>query len=487
MHTPDMSDEELDRLFQRGAEAYPDEISLAGWLRLSTQLDEAAYQRQLRRQVWRRVAVLFLLEMGLVGLLLLWWQRPASPDAHLASRPAVRPATAPSEAAAKQSGGLTRRARVSQPAPPNATARGAAQPGAAVMEAPAQVPAGQPSAPAAPVAETSFQTAPRSGTVGRAPRQLLPAAQRPAQLAKTPARMRPAAATEPGASLAQAPTAAPTPAEPAAVATAQPTAAAAASPTPTAPTATHPTTAADTLARPVPTDSVAAAPRPAPADSIRQPEAAPQLPKAPVYRVGVALVGGPEAAQIPGGPAARLGGTLGVQVDVRLAPRWRVRAGVQRSVKRYAARQQDYNPPPNYWTQRYVIDQVDANCRITEIPLELRYDAVVRAGHTWYATGGVTSVLMRNERYAYHYERNGQYVVSSWSLPRGSEAAARFLRVGAGYEHRLNGRWGVQAEPFLNVPLGGVGFGKVRFTSGGLLLGLRYGLLAPRPAPLATP
>ncbi|UOQ79862.1 hypothetical protein [Hymenobacter sp. 5414T-23] len=73
MRTPDMSDEELDRLFQRGAEAFPDETSLSGWLRLETQLDEAARQHQVRRQLWQRVAGLFATEMGVVAVFLWLW------------------------------------------------------------------------------------------------------------------------------------------------------------------------------------------------------------------------------------------------------------------------------------------------------------------------------------------------------------------------------------------------------------------------------
>lgn len=209
-------------------------------------------------------------------------------------------------------------------------------------------------------------------------------------------------------------------------------------------------------------------------------QAPPAPPVAVRYRLGVALVGGPEAAQILGGPTARVGGTVGVLLDYQVLPRWRVRTGVLRSVKRYGARAEDYSPPAGYWTWYVPIDQVDANCRITEIPLEVRYDVLIRPRQTLYATAGVTSVLMRNERYTYFYQQNGRPVVRDWTLARGSESAARIARLSVGLEQRLAGRWSMQAEPFLNLPLGGIGFGQVRFQSAGLLLGLRYGLLAPR-------
>jgi hypothetical protein len=76
MRTPDISDEELDRLFQQGAEAFPADAPLAGWQRFEAQLEEAArqhHQLHLRKQLLQRVAGLFVAEMGIVTLFLLLW------------------------------------------------------------------------------------------------------------------------------------------------------------------------------------------------------------------------------------------------------------------------------------------------------------------------------------------------------------------------------------------------------------------------------
>jgi hypothetical protein len=145
-------------------------------------------------------------------------------------------------------------------------------------------------------------------------------------------------------------------------------------------------------------------------------------------------------------------------------------------VKRYGARGSDYRPPANYWTWKTTIDEVDANCRILEIPLDFRYELLPRATYSFYASAGLTSLILRNERYTYHYEINGDYVARTWSRPHGGQQALQMLRMAAGYERNLSARWVLQAEPFVNVPLNGVGFGNMRLSSTGLLLGLRYGL-----------
>ncbi|HQW93603.1 MAG TPA: hypothetical protein PKY28_10910, partial [Ferruginibacter sp.] len=44
------------------------------------------------------------------------------------------------------------------------------------------------------------------------------------------------------------------------------------------------------------------------------------------------------------------------------------------------------------------------------------------------------------------------------------------LTLSGGYQHKFNGWLSLQAEPFVKLPLGGVGFGKVKLNSSGLLL-----------------
>jgi hypothetical protein len=48
------------------------------------------------------------------------------------------------------------------------------------------------------------------------------------------------------------------------------------------------------------------------------------------------------------------------------------------------------------------------------------------------------------------------------------------VNLSVGYERNLGRRFSWQAEPFLKLPLGGVGFGKVRLGSGGVFVSLKY-------------
>ena len=146
-------------------------------------------------------------------------------------------------------------------------------------------------------------------------------------------------------------------------------------------------------------------------------------------------------------------------------------------MKRYAARGSDYYPPYGYWQSSSPILALDANCRITEVPLDLRYDVLVRPTYSLFLNAGLTTLLMRNERYAYQYEKNGALTTATWSLARGSNHAFGMLNLSGGVERAVNERWSVQAEPFVKLPLGGVGFGQIKLRSAGVAFSVKYGLL----------
>ncbi|TGE10149.1 hypothetical protein [Hymenobacter fodinae] len=470
MRTPDMSDEELDRLFQRGAEAFPDETSLSGWLRLETQLEEAARQHQVRRQLWQRVAGLFATEIGVVALFLLLWLN-YYPSGLGTSHPT--PASETKSALPSTAFAVPTPSASTQPA---TTARTATGP-----QAPSRAPK-----VAAPLAELTDSPAPTSALPEVRSGRLLQISR-----AKTP--FAGAARLAAGSFRIDRPTRsvpeerAPKLQDVTAVVPTGTTSGLAQSAVPQQPSVTEPGalaavsqtgSEADSVTRPIALAPQVIGPISTATDSVRPEPRAPQL----TYRFWVGLVGGPELSGVLPSPSPRAGGTVGVVAEYRLTSRLRVRTGVLRSVKRYGARGSDYRPPTGYWTWRIPVDEVDANCRILEIPLDFRYDLRLRPTYSLYASAGLTTLNLRNERYTYHYELNGDYIARTWSYPKGGTQALQMLRVAAGYERNLTPRWVVQAEPFLNVPLNGVGFGQMRLSSTGLLLGIRYGLGHSRTA-----
>ena len=167
---------------------------------------------------------------------------------------------------------------------------------------------------------------------------------------------------------------------------------------------------------------------------------------------------------------------LGLTLDYRLGPRLRLSTGLLRSAKRYSARREDYDwgaAAPRTYQRNF--EDVDAACTVLDVPLNLRYDLLTRPRYRLVGSAGLSSFFMQRERYTYAYLEN--------SLPRRWERNVvnenrhllSILNLSLGYEGRLSDHWRFQAEPYLKLPLAGVGAGKVRLTSAGVFVGVKYG------------
>ncbi|MCB2407210.1 hypothetical protein [Hymenobacter lucidus] len=545
MRTPDMSDEELDALFQQSADNYPDEHNLSAWLQMERKLEEAAVQQLVRQRVLR----IFALETLALAVGLLVWlgfsaQTPlpklaagmlTTTDAKqtkLALAAAQTKAARPAAVSAQTSN--SRSASPKTPAVPVAKAVAAATQPAAAPASAAEVTAPeatknsahpqhqlrpaklhpalvllpvQPTRKPKAMARREAFTASDYGTVSATITVDAPSRRNhplPAQalLLPVPKSETPVASvpeTTSGHSGALAPAAArhisqdtptspvPAPAVPVSSAeTVAPEAAVAAAIRPGSEPlpdrnsgATLPDSAAPTAVEPIP---AVLAPRPAivQPDSTQQPEK-PRRTK-PTYRFSVGLMYAPELSTVRWEKTTAVGSNLGIMAEYRLTNRLRINAAAIRSVKRYIARGSDYHPPTGYWSNNYDIDVIDATCRITEVPINLRYDVLQRANTTVFASVGLSSLLMRHERYLYSYQYYGKPATKDWSLAKGSNHWLSVVNLSAGYERSLPGRWSLQGEPFVKVPLGGVGFGKVKLSSAGVFFSLKYSLLPTAPA-----
>ncbi|QDA60856.1 hypothetical protein [Hymenobacter jejuensis] len=199
------------------------------------------------------------------------------------------------------------------------------------------------------------------------------------------------------------------------------------------------------------------------------------------YRFSANFLYAPELSKVRSSSLTSPGSNLGLMLEYRITPRLRVAAGLIKSVKKYDAKGSDYHPPQHYWTNYLKLTDVYANCRILDLPLNLRYDVVSRPQYALFAGAGLSSLLMRNERYRYAYYSAGQLLNREWTRHNGSNHFFSVLNLSAGYERALGGRWSVQGEPYVKIPLGGVGFGKVKLSSAGAFFSLKYSLLPMQP------
>jgi hypothetical protein len=160
-------------------------------------------------------------------------------------------------------------------------------------------------------------------------------------------------------------------------------------------------------------------------------------------------------------------------IGYRFSNRLSLQAGVVIQKAIYYAGPDDYYVKPGSYLSMYRISKIDAVCQIYEIPLSVRYDAIIGKGLRVYATGGLSSFYMKKENYRYHATGSSGYRMFD-STYRQNKNYFSSAYLGAGVEKRITPVFSVLAEPYAKLPVAGVGAGKVKLYSGGIQLMLRY-------------
>jgi hypothetical protein len=196
--------------------------------------------------------------------------------------------------------------------------------------------------------------------------------------------------------------------------------------------------------------------------------------------VSLAISAGPEfnsASSVVGGdPGFNAGLTLGFGISKKLD----LQAGVRYSIKKYSgAAGIRYNFPNTNatWLQNNLTG-LDATCNVLEIPLMASYKVADNASRSINLNAGISSYLMLKEDYVFKYDN--QYGAPTERTLQKANANQHLLSVvdlSATYFMKLkNNNLKIGLEPFVKIPLSGVGEGNINLKSSGISLKLRYDL-----------
>jgi hypothetical protein len=109
-----------------------------------------------------------------------------------------------------------------------------------------------------------------------------------------------------------------------------------------------------------------------------------------------------------------------------------------------------------------------------EIPLNVRYTFNPAGKTRWFATAGLSTYLMNREKYTYEAKYynypNTWYKSVDWKTP--SQYPFSLIGFSAGFEQRLGGVGNLRIEPYVRVPLGGIGTGSLPIMSTGINIGI---------------
>lgn len=163
----------------------------------------------------------------------------------------------------------------------------------------------------------------------------------------------------------------------------------------------------------------------------------------------------------------KLGFGAGLLLRYHVNNRLNLSVGAVYTKKVYGATPKDYKFP---YPTNYV--KIDADCDVLDVPLNVNYTFLDQKKGTWSAMAGASSYFMLKEKYDYYWANNNK---NTRKFSNENQHYFSVLNLGVTYERKTPGRlkWGLQ--PYVKVPLGGVGQGKVKLNSAGVKLQLMLG------------
>lgn len=183
----------------------------------------------------------------------------------------------------------------------------------------------------------------------------------------------------------------------------------------------------------------------------------------------------PDLSMVSSSGVSKPGTNLFLSLEYKLNSRWSLQSGVGYSRKVYQAAGEDYNPPEGFWHYGMVPDVTDATCDIIDIPINLRFYINPSKRNRFFASTGISSYLMLTEEYYYHYEDDyGPNLVEEWNVNNENQHFFSIYNLSIGYQRSVGDGWSLEVEPFVKVPLAGVGFAEVDLWSTGAWFSVKY-------------
>ena len=124
-----------------------------------------------------------------------------------------------------------------------------------------------------------------------------------------------------------------------------------------------------------------------------------------------------------------------------------------------------------------VPEQINADCEVIDIPLNLRYELIKGARTNIFVSAGLSSYIMLSEIYDYDYADPSDPTNRGQSeFSNENQHYFGVYNLSFGISRKLNRRFAIEVEPFIKNSFGGVGWGEAQLKSTGAHFHLMYSI-----------
>ncbi len=184
----------------------------------------------------------------------------------------------------------------------------------------------------------------------------------------------------------------------------------------------------------------------------------------------IGITGAPDLSTVKMQATKDAGTTWGLVLGYAFNSRWAVESGVYLDRKKYYTAGEYFKGEtlPLYTN----LQSVNGSCNMWEIPLNIRYNFNPGSKVTWFATAGFSSYFMTRQKYSVIEESGGVTWPDSWIDSAHASYLFSIINLSGGFEQRIGRIGNLRIEPYLRIPLSGIGAGRLPIMSAGLNIGI---------------
>jgi hypothetical protein len=194
-----------------------------------------------------------------------------------------------------------------------------------------------------------------------------------------------------------------------------------------------------------------------------------QRPDVPAYRLSLIGAYSPDFSSVNFGKQTKPGSNFAALLEYHFSARISLSAGVISSTKLYKASNIEY------YGHNY--PEAEGDCRIIDIPVNAYYRFGGPSRISWFAGAGFSSYIMKQENYRYYYDSPYGKVSHDKEIRNENNEWFKILNISAGVSRKVSPRFFLEIEPFVKIPLSGIGDGKLDVSTFGMFLRARYSVL----------
>ena len=184
------------------------------------------------------------------------------------------------------------------------------------------------------------------------------------------------------------------------------------------------------------------------------------------------IIGGPDISTVKSHSVKNTGFNMGIILGYQLNKKLSIETGLMWDKKFYYSEGKYFSTRKIYLPPNAKITNVNGNCSMIEIPLNVKYNFKSSGKTNWFTAAGLSSYFMKKENYKYTIVSTGAPYPYSKTYNQSSTFLLSALNVSAGYSRFLGKNTSLRVEPYAKIPLKGVGIGSLPITSVGVNMGV---------------